>query len=65
MVMERSETMQKSIDRLTENMFGKTEKGHCVFCKEKINGFRNELSLEEFYISGICQKCQDEIFGLD
>lgn len=39
----------------------------CVvpWCNAPINGpqdFRNSLSLREFHISGMCQKCQDEVF---
>jgi hypothetical protein len=41
--------------------------GKCPICKEDINieSFRNTLSLKEFRISGMCQKCQDGIFGED
>lgn len=27
--------------------------------------FRNELSAKEYYISGMCQHCQDSVFGAD
>ena len=27
--------------------------------------FRNDLSRQEYQISGLCQKCQDKIFGSD
>ncbi len=27
--------------------------------------FRNEISRKEYTISGMCQKCQDSIFGVD
>ena len=40
--------------------------GKCPFCKKDINGkedFNDELFWEEYKISGLCQKCQDEIFG--
>ena len=39
----------------------------CPLCESKINvnDFRNELSVKEFTISGMCQKCQDDIFGKD
>jgi hypothetical protein len=41
------------------------EDGKCPFCQETINlkGFKDELSLKEYYISGLCQGCQNEIFG--
>lgn len=37
----------------------------CVFCHKKVTpeSFRDALSLREFEISGICQECQDKIFG--
>lgn len=42
------------------------DQGKCPFCHEvvdKQNGFRDELSRKEFVISGLCQKCQDKMFG--
>ena len=41
------------------------ERGDCPLCKRKVNKdeFRDELSHKEFKISGLCQLCQDEIFG--
>lgn len=40
------------------------EKGLCPFCLLKINkkDFKDKKSLDEFGISGLCQKCQDGIF---
>ena len=29
------------------------------------NGFRDDVSLREFHISGLCQVCQDKVFGFD
>jgi len=41
------------------------ENRQCPLCQEKINvnDFKDDLSLKEFTISGMCQKCQDKIFG--
>jgi hypothetical protein len=41
------------------------ENGKCPFCKKPIDAttFRDDLSLREFRISGLCQNCQDEYFG--
>ena len=43
------------------------ERHECPFCNAPIKGVRNEFknaqSFKEFQISGLCQKCQDEIFG--
>jgi len=42
----------------------KVEEGRCPFCKNKIKmeDFRDSVSWREFHISGLCQKCQDEVF---
>lgn len=40
----------------------------CPQCGEKIDpvdGFRDGLSMKEYMISGLCQSCQDSIFGDD
>jgi len=37
----------------------------CPLCAEDIDitSFKDELSLKEFHISGMCQRCQDKVFG--
>lgn len=37
----------------------------CPLCGADIKDvvFRDELSKQEYKISGLCQKCQDDIFG--
>ena len=37
----------------------------CVSCEVdvKLDDFREEISLREFHISGLCQTCQDGVFG--
>ena len=39
--------------------------GICPFCKTpiNINDFRDQLSRKEYKISGLCQKCQDQVFS--
>lgn len=41
--------------------------GKCVTCESDIyeGGFRNRLSQREYEISGMCQECQDSVFGWD
>ena len=34
----------------------------CVTCGKRADIFRDSLSVKEYNISGMCQKCQDEIF---
>lgn len=38
----------------------------CPLCSREIEvgSFRDELSIKEYKISGMCQKCQDKIFGV-
>lgn len=35
---------------------------NCTWCVEPITKFKDELSATEYQISGLCQKCQDEVF---
>jgi hypothetical protein len=37
----------------------------CPLCAEKVNEdeFRNEVFIKEFKSSGLCQECQDTVFG--
>ena len=49
---------RREVDRVKENK--------CPLCSKKIDTkieFRDELSIREYRISGLCQKCQDEVFG--
>jgi Zn-dependent M32 family carboxypeptidase len=43
----------------------RVETKRCPFCGMPVNDedFRDELSRKEARISGICQLCQDEVFG--
>ena len=40
------------------------EENRCPFCELVIDksSFTDELSVEEYKISGVCQKCQDDFF---
>lgn len=42
----------------------KVRQGKCPFCGKMVDigEFRDLISLREFEISGICQKCQDKTF---
>lgn len=58
--------MNKDIlKKLFPDMVKLVEEGKCPTCKEpiKIEDFTNPLSIKEFRISGMCQKCQDKTFG--
>lgn len=57
-----------AIENLMESISGhRREKGHCVFegdGKEHNLELRDELSEREYRISGLCQTCQDIVFGV-
>lgn len=35
----------------------------CKFCGKPINYLRDAISVKEWNISGMCQMCQDKVFG--
>jgi hypothetical protein len=41
------------------------EKCKCPLCADKVDieEFRNEVFMKEFERSGLCQECQDMVFG--
>ena len=41
------------------------EEVKCPFCKMpiKVSDFKDQLSIKEYRISGLCQSCQDEVFN--
>lgn len=43
------------------------QEGKCPECAQpiKMEEFRDHLSRAEVGISGLCQKCQDKVFGVD
>jgi len=40
------------------------EKMFCPFCKKSMLNeyFKDDMSIKEYLISGLCQSCQDKIF---
>lgn len=62
----------EQIDDLFKNLYGVDRKTSivektCVSCGAKVaeDGFRDDVSLREFHISGLCQVCQDKVFGFE
>ena len=41
------------------------KRNRCPLCNRDITEFRNARSQDEFKISGMCQECQDVVFGVD
>jgi len=57
--------MSKPVEVLFPIESGLKDIGICPFCKKPVNenDFLDELPKKEFRISGLCQKCQDEVFN--
>ena len=59
----------QGINDLLEILAGKPRvetisKSCCMTCKATNVKFRDTLSRKEYKISGMCQKCQDDVFGV-
>jgi len=63
----KSPEIVKTLEELFPGTIANIKAGKCVNCEKQVMflGFRNLKSEKEFEISGICQPCQDEIFGID
>lgn len=58
----------KFLDELSLNLFGRSRSlakagNGCVSCGKPATTFRDERSKKEYEISGLCQTCQNSIFG--
>jgi hypothetical protein len=59
--------IESLIDSITPNPLGRKgsiENNVCAWCKNPATEFRDELSVREYTISGFCQKCQDDTYGI-
>ena len=43
----------------------RVEAGVCATCAGEVGPFRDDLSCKEYRISGMCQTCQDKVFGME
>ena len=34
----------------------------CTWCQTSVKQFKDQISVKEYFISGLCQSCQDETF---
>jgi len=65
---ERITGMNEVIDGFGKHVFGLSRfealnQHICIDCRKQVTQFRNMLSRKEYFISGLCQECQDNIFG--
>lgn len=63
-------TKSIAVDNLINSMFGINRRdsiaeNKCTWCGASVTpkSFKDETSLNEYRISGMCQKCQDSIWG--
>lgn len=66
--MAKAPKKSKKIDNPLTHLFGIDrvkiiKKDVCVMCAKPATEFRDDVSKKEYVISGLCQRCQDEIFG--
>jgi len=57
-----------ALEKFLEKTSGRTTaitSNRCASCKGDASTFRNEKSAKEYTISGLCQSCQDSVFGMD
>jgi len=61
---ERNPILEQMLEKVFPNERENVRQCKCPFCGEPINmdDFKDETSRKEFEISGICQKCQDEMW---
>ena len=57
--------INKPVFKIFKDTLKTIQDDYCPICKNSIKeeDFRDNLSRKEYSISGLCQKCQDEIFG--
>jgi hypothetical protein len=58
----------KEVDQVLTAVFGRDRTqailaGRCMTCDGEAKDFRTPLSMKEYTISGLCQGCQDEVWG--
>ena len=66
----KSQNMIDFLDTMSRNLYGRTrseciENRICVACGVEVTEFRDECSAREYDLTGYCQDCQDETFGVD
>lgn len=62
-MQNKTEEMKQSIESMFPGTLKAIEDKKCPGCKQSIGDFRDALSIKEYGISGLCQDCQDTIWG--
>lgn len=66
----KSAQMETMLDVVSVAMYGRKrsetmKEKRCVACGGPADSFKDELSVKEFSLSGMCQFCQDSVFGTE
>ena len=66
-MIERAAKVQEAIDKISTKAFNNTQKrannrAECICCGGWIMGFKDEVSVREYHITGMCQACQDKVY---
>mgnify|MGYP007044129294 CR=1 FL=1 len=67
---KKSPALETMLNKFTSTTFGRERtdsisKDVCVTCGKEATNFKDQLSRKEYTISGMCQTCQDSVFGED
>jgi hypothetical protein len=54
-------SMKAILDMLARRPHARANQ-YCVSCKGPANKFKDRISVVEYNISALCQKCQDDVF---
>ena len=55
--------LSKPVFELFPEKADRVIRSQCVTCAEPVGDFTDALSKKEYSISGMCQTCQDKVFG--
>jgi hypothetical protein len=66
---EKTPELRQAIDAIMEPILGNKPsdmiaQARCPCCTAYLTPFRDKLSKREYEISGMCQACQDKVFGV-
>jgi hypothetical protein len=63
---EKSPAIEREILKLTgKNRIITIGENKCMTCDGLANNFKDQLSVDEYRISGMCQHCQDSVFDAE
>jgi uncharacterized protein with PIN domain len=62
---DKSEAVKAVIERVFPGTAKAIAEHRCPMCGGPITEFTDAESIREYEISGLCQKCQDDVFATD